>query len=170
MRLLSRIAIIWVVLGLVVGLVLRGQLSWRRLGALYALSALPWLAHLVYVVFYTLDNASGLALPLTLFALSSLVLGTLTLFLGWRFWRKTPLRLSFAPLLLALAHAPPLLVFSRALQSAGLGNAGLGMDAIPMVAFICAALFVASLLFAFTLGRGDGPRSGLPAIRPARRR
>ena len=169
MRLLARIAVVWVVLGLVVGFLLRARVPWRRLNWLYALSALPWLAHLVYVVSYTLGNSSGLGLPLAVFVVATLLLGTLALGFGWRAWRGAPVRLALGPLVLVGAHALPLFVFSRLLQGAGLGNAGLGMDAIPMVAFICAALFWGSVLLAYAFGRGPAPTSGaLAPLRPRR--
>lgn len=159
MTLLWRIGALWLALGLVAGLVLRGQLPWRRLPQLYLAVALPWLAHLLYTVFFTLNNTSGLGTPLAIFAGSSLVLGTAVLLAVWRAWRPSA-RLALAPLGLVLAHLAPLLVFSRALRRAGLGNAGLGMDALPMVVFLGASLFLASLLFAYTAGRGGAGGTG----------
>lgn len=158
MRLLSRIAILWIVLGLAVGLVLRFRLSLKHLPTVYALGALPWLGHLAYVAFYTLENGSNLGGPLALFAGSSLLLGSLWLFAGWRFLRKSPSRLALTPLGLVLLHGLPLLLYSQVLR-----NASIGMDAIPVVALVCAALFVASLQFAFGFGRSPAPRRGLLA-------
>ena len=164
MTLLWRIGALWLALGLVAGLVLRGQLPWRRLPQLYLVAALPWLAHLVYTVFFTLNNTSGLGTPLAIFAGSSLVLGTAVLLAAWRAWRPSA-RLALAPLGLVLAHVAPLLVFSRVLRRAGLGNAGLGMDALPLAIFLGASLFLAGLLFAYSAGRGGagGPGRGLLA-------
>ena len=154
MSLLVRIAIIWIILGLVIGFILRRQLGAERLGLVYSLSLLPWLGHLAYVVFYTLERSDALGMQLIILAVSSAVLALVSFWSGRRFAWTRPSRLALVPIGIALLYAVPLIWFGMALRAQSIG-----MDSIPAAILVGATLFVSSILTIFTLGIRRQPLS-----------
>lgn len=154
MSLLVRIVIIWIILGLIVGFVLRGQLGARRLGLVYSLSLLPWLGHLAYVAFYTLERSNALGMQLIILAISSAVLALVSFWSGRRFAWTRPSRLALVPIGIALLYAVPLIWYGMALRAQSIG-----MDSIPAAILAGATLFVSSILSVFTLGLKRQPLS-----------
>ena len=147
MRLLARIAVFWIIAGLVVGFILRQQLGEKRLNLVYSLSLLPWLGHLGYLVVYTLEHSQTLNLELMVLAGVSALLVVSGFVVGLRFTRSRPQRLAFVPVLLALLYALPLIWFSAVLRAQSIG-----MGAISTAVLGGAALFVGSILAVYTVG------------------
>lgn len=155
MSLLVRIAIVWIILGLIVGFILRRQLGAQRLGLVYSLSLLPWLSHMAYIIFYALERSGDLGTEIIIFAVSSAVLALVGFWSGRRFAWAQPSRLSLVPIGIALIYAVPLIWFRIALRAQSIG-----MDAIPTAVLVGATLFVSSVLAVFTVGlrrRGFSP-------------
>ena len=102
MRLLLRFGLFFALAGFVLGLLLRR--AWPgRLPEVILLSALPWLAHLVYVlvwVFTTYD----VVLSGVLFGLLDVGLVALTLRAGPRLYRPDTRRAALVPLLVLAVH------------------------------------------------------------------
>jgi len=144
---LIRITVIWIILGLIMGFVLRRQLGPQRLGLVYSLSLLPWLGHLAYVIFYTLGHSDTLGMQLIILAVTSAILALVGFWSGRRFAWTQPSSLAFVPIGIALLYAVPLIWFGMALRAQSIG-----MDSIPAAILVGATLFVSSILAIFTLG------------------
>lgn len=149
MTLLVRIGFVWIILGLVLGLLLR-RLGWRRKVA-FGVSFLPWLGHLLYVVAYTLRGADDLSTRLSVFVAVSLVLGVAVGLAAWRYTTGNPKRMPLVPLGLGLVYALPLLWFSSVLQARTLR-----LDSISVALFVGATLFMSSALLTYTVQRPRG--------------
>ena len=147
MRLLARIAVFWIIAGLVVGFILRQQLGKKRLNLVYSLSLLPWLGHLGYLVVYTLEHSQTLNTELMILAGVSALLVIPGFVIGLRFIRSRPQRLAFVPVILALLYGLPLIWFSAALRAQSIS-----LGAISTAVLGGAALFVGSMLAVFTVG------------------
>ena len=145
MALLLRVSLMWLVLGFVVGFVLRRQLP-GRLGLFLGSSVLPVLGHVGYLTTYTLtERAAGtLTGQLGVFVVLSVAL-LLSSLLTWRYVKARPARAFLIPLTLTALYALPLLWFSTVLRTQVIG-----LDAIPTVVLVCATLFMSSALFAYT--------------------
>jgi hypothetical protein len=157
MRFVLQIAMLWAVLGLIAGLLLRARLPWRHLGALYLVSGLPWLIHLLHTSYLALARAEGIGGAVAWFVGSSLLLGALTIYGGWRLLRTPPVRLALVPLALLAVYGLPLALFLRALS-----GAGVALNTVSVVALVAGTLFAAASLAVYAAGRGV---SGLPVHR-----
>ena len=146
MSLLLRVGVVWIVLGLVAGLLLRGS-GWRR-GVAFAISFLPLLGHLLYLVAYTLRGANDLTNELLIFVGLVFGLAVVVGVVGWRYTTRRPGRTALVPLGLSLVYAVPLLWFSGVLQTDRLR-----LDSISVVVFVGATLFVVSALATYATGR-----------------
>jgi hypothetical protein len=159
MRLLTRIALIWIVLGLLTGLFLRTRKP-VSVGWLLALSFAPWLVHQLYIL-VTLE----FALPPTMLII---FLGLSVLFTlvgagaAWFFARKRSLVMAALPLAHGIAYSLLLLVLERVTQVDGLG-----LNSIAWVVYASAVLYVSSLLFSY-LVRVTPPK--LPGFSLTRRK
>lgn len=160
MTLLVRIGFVWIILGLLLGMLLR-RLGWRRKIA-FGVSFLPWLGHLLYVIAYTLRGADDLSTRLWVFVAISLVAGVGVGLAAWHYTTRNPKRMPLVPLGLGLVYALPLLWFSSVLQARTLR-----LDSISVAVFVGATLFVSSALLTYTL---QHPRGSVLAERPRRGR
>ena len=158
MTLLVRIGFVWIILGLLLGMLLR-RLGWRRKVA-FGVSFLPWLGHLLYVVAYTLRGADDLLTRLSVFVGVSFVVVFVIGVAAWRYTTGNPKRMPLVPLSLGLVYALPLLWFSSMLQARTLR-----LDSLSVVAFVGATLFVSSALLTYTVQR---PRGSILAERRGR--
>ena len=141
MNFLARIAFGVILLGLIVGLVVRIGFRRDRRQLLLMLSFLPWLLHLLYLLGVVLRRSALAPAAVLGFAAVALMLGVAVLIvvLGWR---GRPMLLALAPLLLAALY----LVGPVWWLSGALGRAGSGFDVIPTVIFAAATLFMGSFL------------------------
>jgi hypothetical protein len=143
MRSLLRIALVWLVLGLLIGLFLRTRKN-QSLGWLLALGFVPWLLHQLYLLL-TLE----LMLPTTQLALflgSSVVFTVIAAVIAWFYIKKRSLVLAAIPLLHGFAYSLLLLWLSRITQTDGLG-----LNTVSWVVFASGILFITSLLFSYLL-------------------
>lgn len=142
MRLIIRFALIAVVVGLVLGLVLRPVLKRRRFGLLAVLSLLPVAAHAGYlwVISYQAGTPPGALLPFALVVLVLLIAGAL---LARRWARTLPLLAALTPGLVGLVYAVVAsLVWSLSLEATGVvPNAVVGAAAgLATLAFVAMLL------------------------------
>ncbi len=160
MSLLFRVGLVWVVLGLVAGLLLR-RVGWRR-GLAFAASFAPLLGHLVYLVAYTLRGAADLTTELLIFLGVTFLLAVAVGVASWRYVKRKPGRMALVPLGLGLAYAAPLLWFSSVLQTDTVR-----LDSVAVLVFLGATLFVVSALATYATGRR--PR-GSAVVAPGKRK
>ena len=144
MSLLLRVAFVWIILGFVLGIVLRRQLRRRSPLLIFGLSLFPALGHFIYIAFYTLRNTGDLGLQLGVFGLLAALVVTLIVWGGGRYLRGKPSRTALLPLGVSLAYTLPLMWFSSALRAQQIG-----LDAIPSVVLAAATLFASSTLFSY---------------------
>ncbi|CAN5819831.1 hypothetical protein BH24DEI2_BH24DEI2_14830 [soil metagenome] len=161
MSLLFRVGLVWIVFGLVAGLLLRGT-GWRR-GVAFGFSFVPLFGHLLYLVAYTLRGAVNLGTELVVFLGIALVLAVVVGMASWRYTTRKPGQLALVPLGLALVYAAPLLGYSSVLQTDTLR-----LDSISVVVFVGATLFVSSALATYAAGRRA--READLAVQPRRKR
>jgi hypothetical protein len=142
MRLLLRIALVWIVLGLLVGVVLRTRNT--RLRPLLVLSFVPWLLHQLYSLVtleFTLPNPQ-----LILFLGISLLLTLIAAGLAWFYAKRSSPALASLPFLHAVAYSLLLWTLAEFTQTDGLG-----LNTISWVVFASSVLFMTSLLFSYLL-------------------
>jgi hypothetical protein len=141
MRLLVRIALVWIVLGLVTGLFLRTRKR-LKLAWVLGLSFAPWLLHQLYILVML-----GFVLPSTQlitflgFSLLFIVLGSV---FAWRYQKQRSLTLAALPLVHGVLYSGLLFWLSRITQTDGLG-----LNTVSWVVYASAVLFMTSLLFSF---------------------
>lgn len=146
MSLLFRVGLVWIVVGLVAGLLLR-RTGWRR-GLAFAFGFAPLLGHLLYLVAYTMRGASDLSPELAVFLGVTLLLAVGVGVVGWRATTRQPGRIALVPLATSLVYAAPLLWFSDVLQTDAFR-----LDSISVLLFVGATLFVSSALATYATGR-----------------
>jgi hypothetical protein len=141
MRLLLRIAVIWIVLGLLTGLFLRTRKK-QSLGWLLALGFVPWLLHQLYLLLTLEINlpTSQLALFLGL-SVGFTIIAAITI---WLYSKKRSLGLAAIPFAHGFAYSLLLLWLSRVTQTDGLG-----LNTVSWAVFASAILFITSLLFSY---------------------
>lgn len=154
MALLFRLSFVWIILGLVLGAVLRVQFRGRALLP-FMLSFVPWLVHVVYVVLYTQRNAVSLQSQLLMFVGVSTFLALGVFWAGFRSVQRGGNSVVYLPALLALFYALPLFWYSSVLRTENIG-----MDSIPVIMFVGGIMFVVSMMIAFRVGA-----SGIRALR-----
>jgi hypothetical protein len=141
MRLLVRIALVWIVLGLVTGLFLRTRKN-LNLAWLIGLSLLPWVLHQLYLLVML-----GFVLPSTQlitflgFSLLFIVLGSV---FAWRYQKQRSVALAALPLVHGVLYSGLLFWLGRVTQTDGLG-----LNTVSWVVYASAVLFMTSLLFSF---------------------
>ncbi|MGL4609300.1 MAG: hypothetical protein ACRCYY_06390 [Trueperaceae bacterium] len=155
MRLLTRIAVIWIVLGLLTGLVLRTRKP-ETLGWLLALGFAPWLFHVLYCLLFL-----GLELRTVQLALFLGISGLLTLLAGLVakiFASTRSTQLAALPLFHGIVYSLFLFIFARIYELSQLG-----LNTISWTVFGSGILFVTSLLFSYLLRfPGGAPSSFNP--------
>jgi hypothetical protein len=141
MRLLTRIAFIWIVLGLLTGLFLRTR---RQLSVtwLIMLSFAPWFLHQLYLLL-TLEFALPPSL-LIVFLGISVLLTIIGAGVVWYFAKKRSPAVAGVPLLHGILYSISLLVLERVTQVDALG-----INSISWVVFASATLYVSSLLLSY---------------------
>jgi hypothetical protein len=139
MRLLTRIGLFCILIGLIAGLILRAKV--KNLFALVLLSFLPWLIHLVYVVISVLGIP---LLQLGLFVLSNLLILILLVTLCWPALKKRNLWTALLPVLQGFIYSLSLLWFVRVTALDGLG-----LNSLSWVTYAGAALAMGGLLLGY---------------------
>jgi hypothetical protein len=141
MRLLTRIALLWIALGLLTGLFLKTRRQVSMVWLL-ALSFTPWFLQQLYILL-TLEFALPPSL-LIVFLGSSVLLTIIAAVVAWSFIRKRSLITAVLPLLHGLAYSILLLVLERVTQVDGLG-----VNSITWVVYASGTLYVSSLLLGY---------------------
>ena len=139
MRLLTRIGLFCIIIGLIAGLVLRTRV--KNFYGLVLLSFLPWLIHLVYV------SISVLGIPLLqlgLFVLSNLLILGILIALCWPALKKRSLWTAVLPVLQGFIYSLSLLWFVRVTALDGLG-----LNSLSWVTYAGAALTMSGLLLGY---------------------
>ncbi len=139
MRLLTRISVFCIAIGLVIGLFLRARI--KNLIGLIGLSFLPWLVHLIYIALSVLD----IPLPqLGLFIGANLLVLLGILAVSWSSIKKHRLWLAFLPIVQGFIYSLSLLWFIRVLALEGLG-----LNSLSWVAYAGAALVMSGMLLGY---------------------
>ena len=139
MRLLTRIGLFCIIIGLIAGLVLRTRV--KNLYVLVFLSFLPWLIHLVYV------SISVLGIPLMqlgMFVLSNLLILIILVVLFWSALKKRSLWTAVLPVLQGFIYSLSLLWFVRVTALDGLG-----LNSLSWVTYAGAVLAMSGLLLGY---------------------
>lgn len=145
MIVLFRFALPLIVVGLIVGLVLRRVLGRKRLPlTVIVATALPILVHAGYSVIWA-TRLADVATVATVFALLTLVLTSLLLWVGLRIVAAQPIW-AFAVPLVATAVYLVARYFSLQLQ---LQAQGVLFDLIPMLVLLGTIIFVAAALLSY---------------------
>lgn len=155
MTLLLRLAVIWIVLGAVTGLVLRGQFR-ERVMIPFALSFLPFAVHLFYLVYRT--GGAVTQGQLALFIGISLFLAVAVFWVGLRSAERGGNSVVALPALLALVYGAGPLLWYSSLQR----QAEWGVDSIPNVLYVGGTMFVVVMLLVFKARFGSGNRVQRP--------
>jgi hypothetical protein len=146
-NLILRISVLWIVLGLVAGVVLRRFVPPRYLALCTLVAALPAAAHVAYVGWLVLDAPAERGGAATLFALVAVTLLLVVYGLFLVLARKRALWLSLYPLAAALAYLLVLLVF----HPFTVRDSGAVIDNFSYVRLVWGTLFTTSALFVFAL-------------------
>jgi hypothetical protein len=149
MRLLLRIAFVWIVLGFLTGLFLRTRKN-QSLGWLLALGFVPWLLHQLYLLL-TLEINLPLS-QLTLFLGLSVGFTVIAALIAWFYIKRRSLVLAAIPFAHGFAYSLLLLWLSRITQTDGLG-----LNTVSWAVFASGILFMTSLLASY-LPRFSSPK------------
>jgi hypothetical protein len=149
MRLLTRIAFIWIILGLVVGLFLRTRKN-VSLRWLVALTLAPWFFHQLYL-YVTLEFALPASLQLIFVGLSVLF-AVVSGVVGWLLAKRRSPVFAAVPLVHGFAYSILLLILSNLTRTGGLG-----LNTVSWTVFASAVLFFSSMLLSY-LFRIDTPK------------
>ncbi len=147
MNLILRISALWIVLGLVAGVVLRRFVPPRYLALGTLVAALPAAAHVAYVVWLVMDVAGERGGVATFFALVAVALLLVVYGLFLLLARRQALWLSLYPLAAALGYLLVLLVF----HPFTVRDSGAVIDNFSYVRLAWATLFCTAALFVFAL-------------------
>ncbi len=144
MNILFRLAIVWLLMGFALGLVARGLFRDRLKLIPFALTFLPWLIHLLYLIdLFALTISQT---QLMLFVGVSVAIALLVFWVGFRSIGRRGRSLSLLPILLAvLYNLGPVNWLSEVV------NQSLGLSYVPTLLFIAGTLMVFSLLFSYHL-------------------
>ena len=144
MRLIFRFALVAIVLGLILGLLLRPALKRGRFLLLTVLSLLPVAGHAVYlgVISWQAGMQSVALLPFALVVLVLLLVGAL---LARRWQRTRPLLTALTPAFVALIYA----VVASILWSVSLEATGVVPNAVAGAAVGLACLALVAMLLVF---------------------
>ncbi len=142
LSLLLRLSLMWLTLGLLLGLLLRKQFQGRYISSVFMLTYLPWLAHLLYSVWLT----DGLLLEEQLiYVLSSCLLMLATLWVGLRSIQRAGWSFLLLPVLHAFLYSMGPLWWFESLTVMSL------IDSLAFLVFLGGVLFVVSILLGFRL-------------------
>jgi hypothetical protein len=141
MRLLTRIALIWIVLGLLTGLFLRTRKN-VSVRWLVLLSLAPWFLHQLYI-YVTLEFALPPSLQFVFVGLS-ILFGMIAGIVSWLFARKRSLVFAGIPLAHGFAYSILLLVLANLTRTGGLG-----LNTVSWTVFASAVLFISSMLLSY---------------------
>ncbi len=141
MRLLLRFSLFFALAGFVLGLLLR---RWwpGRLPEVILLAALPWAAHLVYVLIWVFTTTDAV-LGGVVFGLLDVGLVALTLRAGPRFYRRDNRRAALVPVLVLALHL--LLLAAWALVGE------VSFRTLPNLYFVAATLLVSAGVLSYAL-------------------
>lgn len=141
MSLLLRFAFFFVLVGFVLGLLLRR--AWpERLPEVIVLAALPWLVHLGYALF-TAFTAYGAVLGGILVGLLDVGMAVFVLRTGPGLYRRDARRAAFVPILLLLGHFLLLAVWALV--------GSVSFRTLPNLYLVAATLLVAAGLLSYAL-------------------
>jgi hypothetical protein len=141
MRLLSRIAFIWIVLGLLTGLFLRTRKN-VSMRWLVAFTLLPWFLHQLYI-YVTLEFALPPNLQLIFVGLS-LLFAVAAAVVGWMFAKKRSPIFAAVPFVHGFVYSILLLVLANITRTGGLG-----LNTVSWTVFASAVLFLSSMLLSY---------------------
>ena len=139
MRLLSRIALFCIIIGIIFGLFLRTRVKNQIF--LFILGFLPWLIHILYI---TLSVLSIPTLQLILFIAGNLLVLAGILAMSWRYLKQRKLWASTFPVIQGFIYSLSLLWFVRiiAIES-------LGLNSLSWVGYAGAVLLMSGVLFGY---------------------
>jgi hypothetical protein len=139
MRLLTRIALFCIILGMILGFLLRTRVK-NHLGLL-AISFLPWLIHLLYI---TLSVLKVPALQITLFVAGNMLVLLSIVAISWHYVKQHSLWTSLLPTLQGFIYSLSLLWFVRVIALDGLG-----LNSLSWVTYAGATLVMSGLLWGY---------------------
>jgi hypothetical protein len=146
MRLLLRIALIWIVLGLLTGLFLKTRKS-VSMRPLVFLSLVPWFLHQLYL-YVTLEFALPPTLQLIFVGLSVLF-AVVAGVVSWLAAKKRSLVFAAVPLAHGFAYSILLLILANLTRTGGLG-----LNTVSWTVFASSVLFISSMLFTYLFKLG----------------
>ncbi len=149
MRLLTRIAFIWIVLGLVTGLFLRTRKN-VSMRSLVLLSLAPWFFHQLYL-YVTLEFALPPSLQIIFVGLS-VIFAVIAGVVGWLFAKKRSPFFAAIPLAHGFAYSILLLILANITRTGGLG-----LNTVSWTVFASSVLFLSSMLLSY-LFKIDTPK------------
>lgn len=141
MRLLLRIAFIWIVLGLLTGLFLRTRKNVST-AWLVGLSLVPWLVHQLYI-YVLLEFALPPSLQLIFLGLS-ILFAVVAGVVSWVLAKKRSPVFAALPLAHGFAYSILLLILARITQTDGLG-----LNTVSWAVFASGVLFISSMLLSY---------------------
>jgi hypothetical protein len=141
MQLLTRIAFIWIVLGLLTGLFLRTRKS-VSMRWLVILSLAPWLLHQLYI-YLLLEFALPVSLQLVFVGLSVLFAGIAGV-VSWLLAKKRSPFFAAVPLAHGFAYSLLLLILANITDTGGLG-----LNTVSWTVYASAVLFTSSMLLSY---------------------
>lgn len=146
MRLLTRIAFIWIVLGLLTGLFLRTRKN-VSMRSLVAFSLAPWLAHQLYI-YLLLEFALPPLLQLVFVGLS-ILFAVVAGAVSWMFAKRRSVWFAAIPLAHGVAYSLLLLILANITRTGGLG-----LNTVSWTVFASAVLFISSMLLSYLFKLG----------------
>ena len=158
MALILRLSVIWIILGLITGFVLRAQFR-GNVSVPFYLSFAPFVAHLLYITLKVQQAGAVAANQLLLFLGISAFLGLAVFWVGFRSLQRGGNSLIFLPGLLGIMYGVGPLLWLASLERA----ADRGFDSLPNILLAGGTMFVVSMLLVFKVGAlGGGGRVQRP--------
>jgi hypothetical protein len=149
MRLLTRIAFIWIILGLLTGLFLRTRKN-ISLRWLVVLSIAPWFLHQLYI--YVLLEFALPAMLQVVFVGLSIVFAIVAAGVGWRLVQKRSPYFAAVPVVHGFVYSLLLLILANITRTGGLG-----LNTVSWTVFASGVLFISSMLLSYFF-RIDTPK------------
>lgn len=141
MRLLTRIAFIWIILGLLTGLFLRTRKN-VSMRWLVAFSLTPWFAHQLYI-YLLLEFALPPTLQLVFVGLS-ILFAIIAGVVSWLFAKRRSAVFAAIPLAHGFAYSILLLILANITRTGGLG-----LNTVSWTVYASAVLFISSMLLSY---------------------
>jgi hypothetical protein len=142
MRLLTRIAVFCILIGIMIGFFLRSRV--KQPGLLLAVSFLPWLIHSLYITVSVLEIP---AIHLILFLSGNAIVLACTLVLGRPYLRRRSLWLALLPVAQGVIYSLSLLWFIRIIAIDGLG-----LNSLSWVTYAGTVLAMSGVLLGYLFG------------------